>query len=382
MKQKRTVLVFDQSIIGHHLEYIHHLYEMALSDENKFYVFAIPSSFKTLRSNLLWKECQHISFYYLEDEYLAEIDRKRRLQASFQRCILLRKVIKEVCANDVFLISLMSFLPFLPFLISNKIKLSGIIYRIYLYEWNSLSFKKKVLDVFKYTLLSRFTVFNTIYILNDSSAVAWLNRSNSVPKFRYLPDPYLSLKVESLQYSKEDLGIETNKKVILHFGALSERKGSLNILKAIELMDEDTLRKYCFVFAGIVDNDIKTSFYQLYNIVKEKTQIVVFDKFCEYQFLGQLCLVSDIMLVPYTMSAQSSGVIAYAAQFNKLVIGPESGLLGKMIRKYKLGLTLSRLDGKGIARVLSNTEIFKISGEKYLSKHTISEFQKTIFNNI
>lgn len=43
--------------------------------------------------------------------------------------------------------------------------------------------------------------------------------------------------------------------------------------------------------------------------------------------------------MPYHLTSLSSGVFGYAAVFNKPVIGPDNGLIGKLIQKYELGIT-------------------------------------------
>lgn len=83
------------------------------------------------------------------------------------------------------------------------------------------------------------------------------------------------------------------------------------------------------------------------------------------------------ILIPYTNTNQSSGVIGYASYFNKTVIGPKEGLLGQIIQSYNLGLTLSKPDAINIKNNIISSVIPK-GNNNYKQTHTVNEFIKTI----
>ena len=61
----RKILVIDNSDNGHHLEYIHHLYEAATKiDDGTQYVFAVPETFSQRGKLLKWSNSPNVSFYY------------------------------------------------------------------------------------------------------------------------------------------------------------------------------------------------------------------------------------------------------------------------------------------------------------------------------
>ena len=59
-----------------------------------------------------------------------------------------------------------------------------------------------------------------------------------------------NIDISSVRSIREKLGIQDSGYVYLHFGGLTERKGTLEILKAIMITDEKTLSNKSFVFAG------------------------------------------------------------------------------------------------------------------------------------
>lgn len=376
------VIVFDTELNGHHLEYINHIYLEAVNHHSNTYIFIIPEEFLDLKSKLHWPTANNIKFDFLtSDEILHK--KNNLLKESFLKSRLLRKKIKQHTADRVFLIMLIQFLPFLPFVLMNtKVKISGIIYLVYLYRWKNASFLLKAVDVFKYLLLTKFQLFDKIFILNDKSSALYLNKQYKTTKFYYLPDPFVLQSLnKSIKYA--DLKIDAEAIVFLHFGALTERKGSIDILKAISLMDETkNIKPLCFIFAGQVMDDIKNDFYKLIETIGNDVKINVYDEFCSYEFIGYLCTRSDYILIPYKNVLQSSGVIAYASYYKKPVVGPYEGLLGKLIRKYNLGITLKNICPESLTVFFENVSSYKNNiPRKYLENNTITNFQKILFDN-
>ena len=84
-------------------------------------------------------------------------------------------------------------------------------------------------------------------------------------------------------------------------------------------------------------------FYEIYDSLLDIVKFFVFFVFCYYEFLYNFCYSCDCILIPYKNPNQSSGVIGYASLFQKPVIGPSQGLLGRLIKEYKLGDTIDNI---------------------------------------
>lgn len=381
MKENHKILFFDYSVNGHHLEYLNHLYNKAVQITEKEFIFVLPLEFTEAKEKMKWPKSKNITIYLENFEY---VNKTSGLLKSYKLNRILHQQINKYKVTHVFLISLMSFSPMLPFLINKRIKVSGIIYQIYLYRWKESGLVQKIHDALKYILFSQLNVFDKIFILNDSASAKYLNRKFKTEKFEYLPDPFVPIPTDNTKNIRPELNIQSDKKVFLHFGGLSKRKGTLEILKAIENLNNDVLKNLCFIFAGKIYDDIKGDFYKKVDIQKHRAQILIYDEFCDFSFLGSLCLSSDYILIPYKSTSQSSGVLGYAAQFHKPVIAPNKKLLGKLVKKYFLGHTIKSSMHIEIKEFIKKTPSFSKTKNinKYLSDNNITNFTDVIFNNL
>ena len=87
------------------------------------------------------------------------------------------------------------------------------------------------------------------------------------------------------------------------------------------------------------------------------------------------------MLIPYKFVNQSSGIIGYSAQFQLPVIGPKEGLIGKLIKRYKLGYTIPNINHLSIAEFLNNNPLSnnrKDISNKYLTDNNVESFLSSI----
>lgn len=380
MTKRKKILIFDYQLSGHHLEYLHHLYVGATQDKINTYLFALPEGFDT-KSELKWEKANNIEFYLFKDQNFST----NKIKRSFELSKFVKKIAQQCHVNEVFFISLISVLPAISFVFPKSIKISGIIYLIYLYRWKESNLKLKIEDSIKYLLMSNRKKFKTVFLLNDEVAPTYLNKKFKTKVFQYLPDPFVPLPTNALPDIKSDFNIPKGHTIYLHMGSMSARKGTLKILEAIELLEESDLKNKTFIFAGIIYPDIKDEFYKKLDKERKRTQILCFDKFCEYSFLGSLCKSTDYILLPYERTSQSSGIVGYAAQFNKPVVVPNSKLLGKLVRRYKLGYLLEDNSINALVDFIrnSNKNMVEIQNAQssYLRKNSINYFNQAIFNS-
>lgn len=379
-------IIFDLTENGHFLEYHHHLYMMAVNDPNNQYIFVLPKEFLEKSKMLDWPSVLNIKFDFFEDIFQGETNGLvGMLKYSYFFCKTLKKYILKHEAYSVFTNNIMSAIPMAPFVLPSKTRLSGIIYHIYLYTQHKQSFFKKALNYAKYNIMTFSSVFHNVFILNDEGSANRLNKLYKSYKFKYIPDPFVPLNKSEI--SREELrfklGIDGKKKVFFHFGGLSERKGTLVILDTIRVMTPSITDQCCFIFAGVVGKYIRNDFYA--KLKQCNCQILVYDEFCTYEFISSLCQISDAILAPYKETDLSSGMFGYASQFGIPLIAPGDGLIGCIIRKFNLGLTMdpgvSTSSLKNAIERLIEQSSYNISDE-YLKTNNIENFQKTILNNI
>ena len=376
----KKILFFDEEIVGHHLEYLNHFFLKAVCYSDIEFVFAIPKSFQDYKQKWYWPSAPNIRFRFLTNDELVQTENKSLLSIALHGSCLIRKIVKETQADSIFLIYLQRYMPFLPFLIPGYTTANGIIYKIYLYAWPDTGFFRKAIDVFLYWLYARMPCFDRIFILNDRSSTAYLNKIWKTDRFTYLTDPYSGDTKKVCTPGN----VHNDKLIFLHFGALAKRKGTIDILYALKTLSKVEQEKIHFIFAGQVLDEIKTEFYQLTDELGGKIEIDIYDDYLPLERIEEFCAISDYILVPYYNTAQSSGVISYAAKYSVPVIGPKKGLLGKIIRTFKLGITLQDINAESICNQIKNciqTKRLKTSSD-YLSCHTVSDFQNQIFSTL
>lgn len=367
-------ILFETKTTGHHIEYIHHLYMMILKKKENDYIIVVPEDFKMRCKQYEWPVANHIRFDFVPLEKIDKLQNTNLLTSSYRRSKLLHYYVRKYQATDVLLVTFMHFIPFLPLLIPKKVNVTGIIYKIYLYEWKSYSILRKILEIIKYKIITANNCVKNVLILNDNSAAHALNRLYDTQKFKYLVDPYNEIHYIPKDIRNE-LNIPSGNKIFLHIGSMNRRKGTLKVLHAMSLLSDDVTSNVSLVIAGIVCEDIKKEFYELLANAKSSCQIIVFDKYCSKEFIADLCQTCDFILIPYGNTAQSSGIIAHAAYYKKPVIGPCGGLIGKLIRKYKLGISLKNSDITCIVKSIETVSPYN-TNSSYCRIATISFFQQ------
>lgn len=376
------ILVFDPIISGHHLEYLHHLYMMAVERPQDIFVFVVHKDFEKRRMLMDWPKAENIIFDTVpvvkEQTSNSTVE---MLKASWRLCQLLGKYVKKHQAKKVFTNNLISFVPFALLFLSRGVTISGVIYHIYLYKEQQLSRVQRLLNVFKYQVMARSRAFGTIFILNDPESAEVFNHKYKCDKFVGLPDPFVPISTETTFNFREKYGIPQTAKVFAHFGALAKRKGTLDIIQSIRALDNEKRNNYWFVFAGALKSDVREQFYEEYNELKDTCHIILKDEFCSYEYLASLCLGCDVILAPYHETDLSSGMFGYASQFGKPLIAPASGLVGKVLQKYGLGIGIESLDGSSLCDAYDNAAWSNHAVSKgYILDNSVVMFQNIITN--
>lgn len=363
----KKVLVLTPVVSGHNLEYLHHIYEGAVLDRERCYVFAVPEEFRQKRSHWDWHESENVQFHHFDASTLL----RGNLLTQAWRCTkLLRRLSLEYGVCQVILLSLMDFLPFISVLIPSGVHVSGIIYKIYYHQ--DLSWSQSIAERLKLSMLAKSRCVKSIFVLNDKESTHRLNQEWGTTKFAYLPDPYVPFDENMLRDMRPELGIAADETMVLHLGSITQGKGSDRIFDMIDRSSEADLRNYCFVFAGVIAENIRAAFYERYNESRKKAHIVLREGFLSYEDMGSLVRTADKVVLPYRRVAQSSGIIAYCAQLGTPVYVPNKGLIGKLVKDYQIGLALS--DFRDIHSIEQDAECTN----RYCKEHTTTLFSQTI----
>lgn len=378
----KTYVIHSQTIGGHQLEYLHHLYLGALNRTNDRFVFVVPKRFEVDSKRFQWQPSSNVTIEVMRGNEEPPSN-YGLLRKGWRNSVTIRKYCKKYDATDVITISIMEYLPFLPLLVRN-VRFSGIVYRIYLYEWNEESYSMRLQDALKYWIMSKFKVFYHVYMCNDTSSAQCLNRIFKSEKFKMLPDPVASLQGYQGRNLRKELGIDQGKSILLHPGGMNSYKNTIGILKALNMLDDRSCNSISVIFAGQVSNDIKAEFGKLYLEASKKIQLFLYQGYLPFEKLADLFVTCDYVLVPYNVKSQSSGIVGHAAYYGKPVIAMEGGVIGKMVKKWRLGILLYRSSEASLYQYLcslKNRSYHSTKGNGYLDSHSIEMFNNTLLDS-
>lgn len=368
-------LIFEPTLSGHHLEYLHHYYLGALEKTDEEFIFLVHKDFERVKQQYAWPQSDNISFQYIDDKFDSKLKCSNIYVLGWNVSRVLNHYVRKLGVDKVLLTMLMQFIPFIIFLLPSKVRVRGIMYKIYLYEQERMSTARLLAEKLRFWIASKSKIIDTIFVLNDEDSAKKFNEIYSTSKFKFLPDPVPDVALSDVKDLRKELGISNDCKIYLHFGGLNQRKGTLDILRAIIDAPQEILNNKVFVFAGKQNDAFRKLFYPLYDQAKRKCKIIVFDEFCTYEHLYNLCYTCDVVLMPYYLTNLSSGVLGYAALFGKPVIGPKAGLIGHLIAKYQLGVCVDIPFGYESIKI----ELKKPVGQnEYTNKNHLNSFIKQI----
>ncbi len=378
----KRILIFDPNISGHHLEYLWHLYAYLQGQGEVEAIFVVHPAFREKNRFFPMPDQKHIRFVCLEESLHRPVDVFWSWKSAYLKCRLLNDCIKRYRPDRTILVTLFAFFPFIPFL-SGKGRIRGIVYSIYLRR--ALPRASRLMHRFFFFQMARKSNLEKVFLLNDPASAARVNALYGSRKFHPLPDPFLAPAQPATRDADDriapdalDAGVA---KRYIHFGSMSRRKGTLAVLDAF--LAYPGPERISLLLLGKVGSEIRDDFYRKTALLQQKRQVELFvrDAFCSYAAIGSVMPCCDYILMPYTHTSQSSGMLGYAAFYNKPVIGPRQGLIGELIARYALGYTLEAVSsvslGEAILRTAA-TPTLAIQGDRYLSDNSAETFSKLL----
>lgn len=375
--RKRPTLIIHYELFGHFAEYFHNLWMGAIERPDEDFIFTFPKAdWEQVKKAFDWPEAPNIEVLEIDNIVVEGLKKRKGLSKSVFFSKWIKKVALKVDAKEVIVLNIALGVPVLPIILPKRIKLSGIIYKIFFYT--KQRFLNKIVNHLKYSIVKTCLCSKNIFILNDASSSKRFNNLFRTDKFKFLPDPVPSFNQSFCKDLRPDLNIDKDNMVFLHFGALNERKGTIIILEAIKLLSKKIISGSTFIFAGKVNESIKNDFYNIVRDLKESNaNIIIIDKYVDEDYLHMLCHTSDCILAPYTLTSLSSGVIGWAAVHDTPILGPGRGLIGELIRTNNLGITLNDIDPFSVAGAIETFKKQPIS-RVYVQTNTVKAFNDTI----
>lgn len=376
-------LIFDTNDSGHHLEYVKHQLNYASHfGKNDSFIFVLASGFADKLNKFVNIEFNNnIELIFIDSEISLKLKYCSFIKRSLILSRLIKKYSKEYKADKVILNEMIITLPFLTFYNKKICSIRGIIYKIPSRRINA-NLKTKIKDKLIYKLIRRSKAVDTVWLLNDTESSDKYNSIYNTDIFRFLPDPINV--TERLNNDIIDKYKDSDKIILFHGGGMGSRKGTFEITEALSLMTDEQLGRYIVIFAGhISDNNENMKLKKFITDFQNRLDIVYTDSFISFEDLCSYIAISDYILIPYKNIEQSSGILGYAAFYDKPVIGPAEGLLGHLIKKNDLGIVIKGINSKKLRYELSQIPTKNYIGLKtkeYVEANQIEKFTSEIFH--
>ena len=405
--ENRHIMLFDLYSNGHHATYVRQLcnYWTEHSNAGKLSI-VLSEKYATQHKELLAflrnKQFKSLSLHLVSGLILYEnggsfrnLLMNDRLHGKFARLFIekLRPTHVVFLYLDHLQISLITRLRF-----KYDVVVCGIIFKPTLHYpeigYPAVSLKEKIAFTRKKIIL-RFALKNRhmrfLFSL-DPYAVPYLRKLSDKITCIALPDGYTQtpvIKVPSAIRSK--LGIESNRRIALFFGVVSERKGIFKVFESLDKLFQSNQKKLCLLIVGNAEKNqsgwIKKKIYDLHR--NTDVQIVWHNSFIPDEIIQDYFRCSDLVLVTYQHHVGSSHVLIRAASEGVPVIGSNYGLVGKYIARHRLGSAIDTTKAEVIAEAIDDwikkgiLESFnREQARAFAGKNKAKQFASTIFNSL
>lgn len=304
------------------------------------------------------------------------------------------RLCKKLKPQAVYILYLDSVLPWLagrlgrimfPSLTSN---ISGIVFNAHCFRENlALSRKKQIVaswDRFFIRKALESSHFSTVHFL-DHDIVPELPKL--VPKGAaiagYSADPWTTFKRKDKVELARELGLQPNDFAVLSFGSQAPRKGTLWIIKALEILvaEDPTWR---LVLAGPISESFRVEIDQALKESKLEGRTLIFNRYFTDAESWKLFQAADIVACPYIGFYGSSNVTIRACAAGTPVVVNQSGVMEDAARRFKFGECINGSTPKDLADALrlvrkniaADPEAYRPGCEAYADLHSEERFRE------
>jgi glycosyltransferase involved in cell wall biosynthesis len=231
-----------------------------------------------------------------------------------------------------------------------------------------------------------------ILCLDPDATEELRNRTGSI-QVCYLPDPVAEAHHSTpaaRMILRSQLGISPDRISLLFFGQLAARKGLLELLRHIAALSAEDRARVSLAIAGpAFDIDRKLLSQAIAQLRESAVQVILRVEFVPDDVAASFFEASDAVLVPYLNHAGMSGVMLRAAAHARPVLAQSSGLMGRLVQRHRLGLTVDVLDRAAFHAALHKLFIRDLGGSfhkdsalAFAGAHGIGAFCETFYQSL
>jgi len=404
----RRILVFDLSIHGHHAAYIKHLIRYWSESELNGELFVVVSPrFFEAHSDVIQLaaafDSSRVNFIAIGSEEEAVLSSRQsrfgRVFRNLREWNLLQKYAKVLAATHCLLMYLDTCE--LPLVLGAKLPclFSGIYFRP-TFHYSRLTgytadWKERLQQWRERLFLSRtlnHPKMRSLFCL-DPFVIKYLNPPTSADIVA-LPDPVETtlLKDTDSQAMRNELAIDPDRIVFLLFGSFeAERKGIYQFLAALLLLPDELARKVCLLVAGNAGSEEQIRIREQIDLVSKRrpVQVITRFEFLSDKLVKQYFQLTDVALALYQRHVGMSGILLLAAAAQKPVLSAGYGLMGELVRRYQLGLTVDSTSVEDIKSGLTRCLLEPTQAlgnqnqmQSFAEQNSAQRFAEVIFQHI
>lgn len=233
-----------------------------------------------------------------------------------------------------------------------------------------------------FKMLLRQRTFKTLLTI-DPTLIDYATRlpSRGLKKLAYVPDPCEFHVLPPRTEARTKLNIPEDAKVVLVYGALTERKGVFTLLQAAA--DPACPRRLHVLLAGKQYADMVAFLGgPVGEVLREQARIHTLPGYVPSTMESTLLAASDCMWLAYKEFYMMSSVFVLAARHGLPIVTSGQGVVGHLSREHKLGL---QVDADSVPSVLTALQqvcddaspvASRSGGPSAFAAHGVTEFQR------
>ncbi len=357
------VLIVELISTGHYTEYLKHIINGINEHpyKNEFLFYLNPKLKRLVEKTLI--SSKKVKVIYSSNEIIVELE---NCKSSFQQSSFYWSLISKIWKTEIFNhvlflnINIVSrnkkvFIPFLrlPF------TFSGIFFQSP-YQLRGMGQSKYLKRIKRETLL-RLLSWNKnctrIFLLNDREGSTFYSKWSR--KIGFIPDPINLVPASNLNI-KHYHGIPKRNFVLVHIGALSIQKGSLDIINALETFYPLSFDDVSILFVGKMKANLVQKIESI-NSLFGKEVIIKRNEFITEEDFSAYLNQSDCILIANRNVEASSGILNHSLMRKKIVIAPNQGFYRSMLKDYDSAYLFD--ESCALETALKNSMEFKFSKE-------------------
>lgn len=383
-------LIYESGESGHRHEYVSHLMKFIISNPELHgtYTFYLNEKIQKKIGSLDQEKVYDVKYFQFCDSYSNSIERSFAEWKTVSKSLGEEKKFSEIIFLDID--------PYLILLTTDQFKqynlsVRGILFEPYMHfrerKGNVWFYMRHVLRSYVFQRFSTYLNPNIhkLFILNDKKCITGMNK-HIKDIFCFLPDPIdneiQNVAPENVERIVLKYGIRPDKKNLLLFGSIDNRKNLTKILNSLILLPKAIRDHVHLIIAGKFLQEMKETYVSQIEKCIGEVSIVYYDEFVadeEREVLFQYC---DLVLMPYINFYSSSGILGHTIKHNKNVIASNSGLVGRIVNDNKIGITVNPLKEKeikdAILDVLNRKTDYHYKGDTLLKEYEPNNFSKTL----